>query len=111
MTSEIRNCQNCHKEFAIDSEDFAFYEKLNVPPPTWCPDCRLQRRLLFMNERGLYRRNCDLCGKNMVAMYPKDKSFRVYCNPCWWSDKLGRHAICPRLRSRQALSLAVKGVE
>ena len=40
-----------------------------------------------MNERALYKRDCDLCGKNVVMMYPKDKNLKVYCMPCWWSDK------------------------
>ena len=87
MQSESRNCQNCKTEFRIEPEDFAFYEKIKVPPPTWCPSCRFQRRLSFMNERVLYKRTCDMCKKNMIAMYPADSPLTVYCNSCWWSDK------------------------
>ena len=36
MNPETKNCQNCKKDFTIESEDFAFYEKIKVPPPTWC---------------------------------------------------------------------------
>ena len=28
MNPETKNCQNCKKDFTIESEDFAFYEKL-----------------------------------------------------------------------------------
>ena len=80
-------CQNCKTEFRIEPEDFAFYEKMAVPPPTFCPECRLQRRLAFRNERSLYKRKCDLCGKEMITMHSPDKPRKVYCNPCWWSDK------------------------
>ena len=38
--SENLICKNCNKEFIIESDDFGFYEKINVPPPTFCPDCR-----------------------------------------------------------------------
>ncbi len=80
-------CQNCKKEFTIEPEDFDFYKKVNVVPPTFCPDCRLQRRMSFRNERSLYKDICDLCGKNFVSMYSPDKHFTVYCKDCWYSDK------------------------
>ncbi|MEK7608533.1 MAG: hypothetical protein AAB495_03055 [Patescibacteria group bacterium] len=86
MSSEIKVCQNCHKDFTIESEDFDFYKKIDVPYPTWCPECRLKRRLRFRNERTFYRRKCDLCRKDMIGMYPPDTEFPVYCVRCWWSD-------------------------
>ena len=87
MSSEIRTCQNCHKEFTIEPEDFAFYEKIKVPPPTWCPECRLIRRLGWRNERSLYKRNCDLCKKPIISVFSKETGLTVYCSSCWWSDK------------------------
>ncbi len=87
MNEETRKCQNCSTEFKIDSEDFAFYEKVSVPPPTWCPDCRLQRRLMFRNPQSLYKRACGLCGKDMITIYAPEKPHTVYCQPCRWSDK------------------------
>ncbi|OGZ62841.1 MAG: hypothetical protein A2998_01755 [Candidatus Staskawiczbacteria bacterium RIFCSPLOWO2_01_FULL_37_25b] len=87
MNSETKQCQNCKKDFVVEPDDFAFYEKMKVPPPTWCPDCRLQRRLSFRNERVLYHRPCDLCGKGVISVYhPKGENV-VYCQQCWWSDK------------------------
>jgi hypothetical protein len=52
MKEEMRQCQNCKNQFTIEPEDFAFYEKIKVPPPTFCPSCRFQWRLSFMNERA-----------------------------------------------------------
>lgn len=86
MNSETRQCQNCRQEFRIESEDFEFYEKMKVPPPTFCPKCRLQRRLAFINLINLYRRPCDLCKKETISIYAPDAPYRVYCPPCWWSD-------------------------
>jgi len=87
MTQENKVCQNCKKEFVIDADDFAFYEKIKVPAPTWCPDCRLQRRLSFRNERSLYKRPCGLCGKDTITMYDLNGGIPSYCGECWWSDK------------------------
>ena len=84
--TEVKNCQNCKSKFTIEPEDFAFYEKVKVPAPTFCPDCREQRRIAFRNERVLYKRKCDLCGKEVVSRVSPDKTYPMYCKKCWWSD-------------------------
>lgn len=84
---QAKTCQNCKKDFTIEPDDFAFYEKIKVPAPTFCSECRLARRLVWRNERSLYKRTCDLCKKSIIAMYPATASFPVYCHECWWSDK------------------------
>ncbi|OGQ22209.1 MAG: hypothetical protein A3C46_00590 [Deltaproteobacteria bacterium RIFCSPHIGHO2_02_FULL_44_16] len=86
-SKEIKQCQSCRVSFTIEPEDFAFYEKAGVLPPKFCPDCRLQLRLLFRNERTFYKRKCDLCGKNMISSYAPEYTYPVYCQKCWWSDK------------------------
>ena len=87
MESETKICQNCKNEFVVEPDDFDFYEKMKVPPPTWCPECRLRRRLAVRNERILYKDNCDMCGKEMLSMYSSASKFKIYCKACWWSDK------------------------
>ncbi len=83
---ENRNCQNCKQDFIIEHDDFSFYEKLKVPPPTFCPDCRRQRRWAWRNNMSLYSRKCDMCEKSVVSLYSPDSGLGVYCNRCWWSD-------------------------
>ena len=85
MHTEKRNCQNCKNEFHIESEDFLFYEKIHVPPPTFCPECRMIRRMMWRNVRSLFRRECGLCKKTLISMY-KDDGAPVYCIECWNSD-------------------------
>ncbi|MDD4530300.1 MAG: hypothetical protein PHO80_01980, partial [Candidatus Gracilibacteria bacterium] len=62
-------------------------KKFNIPAPTLCPDCRQQRRLAFRNERKLYKRKCDLSGKEIISIYSPDKPYKVYGQDEWWSDK------------------------
>ncbi len=79
-------CQNCKNDFTIEPEDFSFYEKIKVPPPTFCPECRAIRRLTFRNMRSLYKRECSLCGaKGLVSVYPDD-GCPVYCLGCFNGD-------------------------
>lgn len=87
MPPETKTCQNCKSSFTIEPDDFNFYEKIKVTPPTWCPECRQRRRYAWRNERTLYHRTCDLCGKKIISMYSSNKPFKVYCTECWWSDK------------------------
>ena len=85
--NSVQVCQNCKKDFTIETEDFNFYEKIKVPPPTFCPDCRFQRRLLFRNNRVFYRRECAMCKKSMLSVYSSEKPYTIYCRECWLSDK------------------------
>jgi hypothetical protein len=84
---ETKNCQNCKKDFTLYPDDITFYEQIKVPYPTFCPDCRAQRRFMWRNERTLYHRSCDLCNKRLISLYKEDEPFPVYCKECWYSDK------------------------
>ena len=86
MGLENKTCQNCRKDFTIESEDFKFYEKIKVPPPTFCPYCRMIRRMCFGNLRKFYKRPCEKCKKEVICLYSIDKKYRMYCNNCWWKD-------------------------
>ena len=87
MKSETKNCQSCKKDFLTEPEDFNFYQKMKVPPPTFCPDCRFQRRLLFRNNRVFYRRECALCKQSLLSVYNIGRPYTIYCRDCWLSDK------------------------
>jgi hypothetical protein len=86
MKLENKICQNCKNEFVIEQEDFNFYEKIKVPPPTFCPECRRMRRFAHTNETVLYKRKCDFSGKDIFSMYPENALFPVYETDVWYSD-------------------------
>ena len=86
MQSEKRNCQNCKKEFTIEPEDFNFYEKIKVPPPTFCPLCRAQRRLGFRNERKLFKVKDALTDKEIFSTYPKESGRKIITREAWMGD-------------------------
>lgn len=87
MQSETQQCKNCKQNFVIEPDDFGFYEKIQVPPPTFCPQCRYIRRLLDRNEYNLYKRKCDATGKTVISIYRPDAPFPVYQQEYWKSDK------------------------
>ncbi len=101
----IRTCTNCQQSFEITcpngsvgraDDDLKFYEKVSpvfdgkkylIPIPNACPDCRLQRKLAFRNERRLYKRKCDLTGKDIVSVYNTEIKIKVFDSDAWYSDK------------------------
>jgi hypothetical protein len=89
MNPETKICQNCKHEFTIEPEDFNFYEKIKVPPPTFCPECRMQRRMAWRNVRNLYKSPCRAPEHNevIVSIYSSEKPFMVFDQSFWWGDQ------------------------
>ncbi len=90
-----QTCQNCQNTFEITDADLVFYDsvspifagqKYQIPAPTFCPTCRLQRRLAFINQITVYTRTSSISGKRIFSMFPENVPFPVYENDYWWSD-------------------------
>ncbi len=84
---ENKSCQNCKKDFVIEPDDFGFYEKMKVPAPTWCPECRMIRRLSFRNERNLFRRKDAHTREDSFSGFPAEANVNTYPNDYWHGDK------------------------
>lgn len=89
-------CLKCRTDFLVKNDDRKFLEEISpvfnkqkylIPAPTFCPDCRAQRRMSWRNERYFHKRKCDLCQKSILSMYSAEVKFPVYCLDCWWGDK------------------------
>lgn len=86
MNPETRLCQNCNQDFTIEPDDFSFYEKIGVPAPTFCPECRRIRRMTWRNDFTFYNRTCDATGEAIISLYAPQKDRVVYATRHWWSD-------------------------
>ena len=73
-----KTCKQCQQQFEITEDDLKFYDKVSpifggekyqIPPPTLCPECRQQRRLVFDNVRTLYTRKSDVSGQEIVSRF------------------------------------------
>jgi len=81
-----KNCKNCQNIFDISQSDQEYYQKIDVPEPTFCPKCREQRRLAYRNEHVLYQRKSDLSGKLTISVYNPENPIKIYTREEWWSD-------------------------
>ncbi|MBI5079323.1 hypothetical protein HZB06_01440, partial [Candidatus Wolfebacteria bacterium] len=84
--SEIKICQNCKASFEINASDFEFYAKIKVPPPTWCPECRMVRRFLFRGWRKLYKRKTEGYDADVYSKYSLDTNLKIYHESYYVSD-------------------------
>ena len=83
MAKTGKQCRQCQTSFPINDRDRAFYKKMDVPEPTMCPECRLQRRLAHRMEWTLYMRKCDKSGKDILSVFPPESPYTVYDHEIW----------------------------
>lgn len=80
-------CKQCGNSFNLHAEENIFREKMKLPLPTHCPQCRTKRRMMWRNDRTFYRRKCDLSGVSFVSTYPAETPFSVYHPDAWYGDQ------------------------
>lgn len=92
----MTTCSHCQTSFDVLPEDLAMLDqlspvvggvKLSLPQPTYCPDCRLQRRMACVNQLNLYERKCDLTGASVISNIHSSSPYTVYRQEDWYSDK------------------------
>jgi hypothetical protein len=80
-------CKQTGKAFEIPEEDLRFYEKINVPIPTLCPEERERRRWAWRGK-NFFIKNCDKCGNRAMSWFPPGVTeVKTYCEYCFKSDE------------------------
>ncbi len=91
-----KSCSSCESSFDITNKDLEFYnkvspvfnwEKYSIPTPTLCPNCRAQKRLVWRNERSLYKRKCDATWEDIISIYSPESKYKIYNANFWWSER------------------------
>lgn len=80
-------CEVGNHPFTLEDADVAAYKKMDVPPPTLCQFCRLERRLSHWPFGVWHKRKCDLSGEIIISTYSPNARFPVYKREYWFSDK------------------------
>ncbi len=84
---ENGKCKKCGTSFEFTDKDLDFYNKvspifdgnkINIPNPTLCHECRQQRRLTWINQRKLYRWVCASSGKPILSLYSPKSWYKIY---------------------------------
>lgn len=83
-----RICRITGKSFEITDKDLEFYRKINVPPPTICPQERERRRMAWRNERNLYKSTSSETGKEIISVFGPELGYNACELPIWYSDQI-----------------------
>lgn len=93
---EVKQCKQCGEDFEVTDDDLAFLENISpefggqkylIDSPKLCHKCRQIRRLVWRNERSLYKRKSDKGGEEIVSIYSPDKTdYKVYSIDEYQSD-------------------------
>jgi hypothetical protein len=75
----------CTTAFKIIKEELQFYQRLNLPLPRLCPNCRHYQRLSHRNPFRLWHRKCMKpgCANEFETSYSPDRPEIIYCESCY----------------------------
>jgi hypothetical protein len=93
VSKEIFVCSICTKNYKIIPNEYLFYQKLSIPLPRLCPDCRHARRVEARGPNKLWHRVC-MCEQNahgheakclneFETSYNPDRTEIVFCEQCY----------------------------
>ncbi len=92
---EERSCHQCRALFSVDDYDQAFYASLafrfggatvEIPAPTLCPDCRLQRRLSFRNQTFVARQRSTTTDELLFSQFVRPPPFPLISVKEWYDE-------------------------
>jgi len=88
VTKEIFICEKCTKNYKVIPNEFLFYQKLDIPLPRLCPDCRHSRRIQSRGPNKLWHRACmkEGCMNKFETSYAPERPEIVYCESCYQQE-------------------------
>jgi hypothetical protein len=78
METQNKVCEKCKNDFAILADDIPFYEKMDLPMPTMCPECRFKYLLAFWVNGRFRITKSALSGKTIITVIPESAPFPIY---------------------------------
>ena len=80
--------QQCTEAFKIIPEELQFYQRMKLPLPRLCPNCRHYERLAKRNPLKLWHRNCmkSGCTNEFETSYAPNRPEVIYCESCYNSE-------------------------
>jgi hypothetical protein len=83
ILNAILICETTGKPFRIQKQELNFYRAMNIPLPHRHPDQRHEERLQQLPPKKLFLRACDLCNNEVLSVYDRGYSGKVYCESCY----------------------------
>jgi len=87
MEQETKVCQKCKQNFTIEPDDFALYQKMDLPSPVLCPYCRYKYLLAFWVNGRFRIAKSAFSGKTIITVLPESVPFPIYERAEFISDQ------------------------
>lgn len=86
ILKEVFACVSCQRNYKLVAPELALYQRLNLPIPRHCFQCRHLERLNKRGQLSLHQRQCDRCAAPITTTYPAQTPFPVWCEGCFISQ-------------------------
>lgn len=80
--------EQCTEAFKIIAPELQFYQRMNLPLPRLCPNCRHYQRLKQRNPLNLWHRKCmkGNCSNEFETSYAPERPEIIYCEKCYQQE-------------------------
>lgn len=96
LSDEIFTCTGCERNYKIIKQECEFLEKMHLPLPRICPQCRHVARIALRNPQTFWHRQCmceksdhghtDRCRTEFETSYTPNRVEIVYCEHCYQKE-------------------------
>lgn len=83
LLKTVWSCIECGGPHRIQPHEAALHEKIGVPPPPHCFDCRHRARVQQVNKRVFFDRTCGSCGQPVRTVQDAGSAPVIYCRDCY----------------------------
>lgn len=96
ITKNVLACVMCGRNYKCIKQELDLYQKIGVPIPRECFECRNNRRFCSRNPRKLWHRQCmcekgdhehaGQCAEQFETSYTPERPEIVYCEHCYQKE-------------------------
>ena len=109
VSKEIFVCVECNKNYRVIKDELSFYQKMSIPIPRECPECRHRKRFKNRGPNNLWHRRCQCagiesdnkiyqntvnhphhnknhCSNEFETSYSPERKEIVYCESCYQKE-------------------------
>lgn len=76
----------CSGGFKMLQREIEFCDRMRIPYPTLCFNCRYKELVGWRNPPALFDRTCKKCGVDLKSSYHPDQKEIIYCEKCYQNE-------------------------
>ena len=86
ILNEIVGCSDCGRGYKVGQMEWTLLKKMELPLPSNCPQCRINKMFRRLNPIALFNRNCAKCSNKITTAFAPERKEIVYCADCYQKE-------------------------